>query len=588
MIEKIADELRCPALLLNGSETNPTAIVAISPLIVPDKGPLLIAVSLEKQESWHIINKISSCYGREHFNPFINKGTGEWEEGYIRRQIKQGKLIAVNKEKAQHILRPAGLQLPLGESYIGFNNSISHSLDSVKGLDEKYLNKILDNLHKKYPATTGRGNMEEKMEDNKSPNMAIEQVTLTAEHCFPESKNTDYTNQLILVDSSFLSPEYRTAEFQIVNCTHGNGARPDAHGTSVFGTELLTGDSVVYARHQILGIADPARLPEWAKQKLGMEKDVATTGRGNEVKNMEEIKMPKLADIDEAVGEYKAVDIQEDIAKQMLDIIKDMPPMTKEQHKAVADTCQDFDDNSHKIRAEFTALQSENEKLRTELEATKAELAEARKEIAIYKEAIAQGITIDVSKDIDQYAYLVTEVLPENIANIEQKLADNAKTESAIRESDYNFKDLVALIYSSKAYTEQTLPLEFVAKLEQSIEKLGYVSGETYGKVQTEHEGVKTELAGAKIQIAELTEINEQLREENRELNVRVVELLDINENLRHIPQKEMTGLSPEIQKLTMLNEKPDMKELPGMLEKVKEIIGISEHQRNERGGDER
>jgi hypothetical protein len=67
-----------------------------------------------------------------------------------------------------------------------------------------------------------------------------------------------------------------------------------------------------------------------------------------------------------------------------------------------------------------------------------------------------------------------------------------------------------------------------------------------------------------------------------------VVELLDINENLRHIPQKEMTGLSPEIQKLTMLNEKPDMKELPGMLEKVKEIIGISEHQRNERGGDER
>jgi cell shape-determining protein MreC len=201
---------------------------------------------------------------------------------------------------------------------------------------------------------------------------------------------------------------------------------------------------------------------------------------------------------------------------------------------------------------------------------------------------MAQGITIDGSKDIDQYAYLVTEVLPDNIANIEQKLADNAKTESAIRESDYNFKDLVALIYSSKAYTEQTLPLEFVAKLEQSIEKLGYVSGETYGKVQTELEGVKTELAGAKIQIAELTEINETLREENRELNCRVLELVSINENVNHIPQKEMTGLSPKIQKLTELNEKPDMAELPEMIEKAKEIIGIGEKQKSERGGGER
>jgi hypothetical protein len=44
----------------------------------------------------------------------------------------------------------------------------------------------------------------------------------------------------------------------------------------VFCKELLTGDSVVFGRHQILGIADPAKLPNWAKLKLGMEVEKPT------------------------------------------------------------------------------------------------------------------------------------------------------------------------------------------------------------------------------------------------------------------------------------------------------------------------
>jgi hypothetical protein len=98
-----------------------------------------------------------------------------------------------------------------------------------------------------------------------------ETVTLTAEHCLPGGKSADFTEQLIVVAPSAFLPEYRTSESQLAKCTHGNGARPDAIGTSVFCKELYTGNSVVFGRHQILGVADESKLPKWAKAKLGLE-----------------------------------------------------------------------------------------------------------------------------------------------------------------------------------------------------------------------------------------------------------------------------------------------------------------------------
>jgi ribosomal protein L12E/L44/L45/RPP1/RPP2 len=87
----------------------------------------------------------------------------------------------------------------------------------------------------------------------------------------PGSKDADFTNQLIIVDSAALLPEYRSSENQIASCTHGNGAIAGSIGTSVFCKELLTGNNVTFGRHQILGIVDPTKLPNWAKRKLGME-----------------------------------------------------------------------------------------------------------------------------------------------------------------------------------------------------------------------------------------------------------------------------------------------------------------------------
>jgi hypothetical protein len=96
----------------------------------------------------------------------------------------------------------------------------------------------------------------------------IEPIMLTAADCLPDSHKQDFTGKLIIVKAEELQPEYCTAENQYVLCSHGNGARPGAIGTTVFATELLSGSTVCFGRHQIEGIADPAKMPEWAVDKL--------------------------------------------------------------------------------------------------------------------------------------------------------------------------------------------------------------------------------------------------------------------------------------------------------------------------------
>ena len=98
----------------------------------------------------------------------------------------------------------------------------------------------------------------------------IERPRLSAEHCLPDSAYANFTGKLIVVKASELKSEYRTADSQLVLCSHGNGARPNAIGTSVFGKELLSGESVCYGRHQIEGVANPQKMPDWAVEKMAI------------------------------------------------------------------------------------------------------------------------------------------------------------------------------------------------------------------------------------------------------------------------------------------------------------------------------
>jgi hypothetical protein len=97
---------------------------------------------------------------------------------------------------------------------------------------------------------------------------ANEKITLTADHCLESTKDAVFTGKLLIVKADALIPEYRDSESQLVKCTHGNGARPNAKGISIFCKELASDKTVVYYRNEIEGIADINKLPTWAKCKL--------------------------------------------------------------------------------------------------------------------------------------------------------------------------------------------------------------------------------------------------------------------------------------------------------------------------------
>jgi hypothetical protein len=109
--------------------------------------------------------------------------------------------------------------------------------------------------------------------EEKAVENGVNHIVLTDAHCSPYGKNADFIGQVVIVDAKSLRPEYRSSENQIARCSHGNGARPDAIGRSVFCKELYSGESVVYDRSHILGIADMDKLPKWAKEKLEIQSE---------------------------------------------------------------------------------------------------------------------------------------------------------------------------------------------------------------------------------------------------------------------------------------------------------------------------
>lgn len=117
IMEQLPKELRNPVMIFKGSAEN--SLVAITELADNEQRRIMIAVSLSEKDKRHEVNRISSVYGRNNMN------------NYLQAQMTKGNLIAVNKEKANEMLQSAGLQLPLEETFISFDNSITYSFDNV-------------------------------------------------------------------------------------------------------------------------------------------------------------------------------------------------------------------------------------------------------------------------------------------------------------------------------------------------------------------------------------------------------------------------------------------------------------------------
>ena len=92
--------------------------------------------------------------------------------------------------------------------------------------------------------------------------------TLGAEHCRKRGEGENLAGKLIILRPSSLSPEYRTADCQLGYAAGGFGCTPNAGGRAVYFRELYSGEECRWNIGDVLGIADPDKLPEWAKQKV--------------------------------------------------------------------------------------------------------------------------------------------------------------------------------------------------------------------------------------------------------------------------------------------------------------------------------
>lgn len=135
-------ELRNPAMLLKGSKEN--TLVAVTDLMDREGRPIIVSVALERRNAHHLANQITSAYGRNDFDE------------YLRRQVEKGNLIAINKNKANQMFQSAGVQFPLEETLICFDNSIAYTFENVKVLS-------IENYEKKHNVPE---NDSKKLEDS--------------------------------------------------------------------------------------------------------------------------------------------------------------------------------------------------------------------------------------------------------------------------------------------------------------------------------------------------------------------------------------------------------------------------------------
>ena len=74
--------------------------------------------------------------------------------------------------------------------------------------------------------------------------------------------------KVLVIRADVFKPEYRRATRQYQLCTGGFGASPHSRGTACYCTSLYTGKESRFERLDVLGIADPEALPDWAKAGL--------------------------------------------------------------------------------------------------------------------------------------------------------------------------------------------------------------------------------------------------------------------------------------------------------------------------------
>lgn len=93
-------------------------------------------------------------------------------------------------------------------------------------------------------------------------------IPYTAADCLPNIAEQDLTGQIVVIKADALDPEFRVKEEQLMFAISGNGCKPDARGTKVFGRDCYTGEKFYMRRAQIAGVLKPALVPPWAGKNV--------------------------------------------------------------------------------------------------------------------------------------------------------------------------------------------------------------------------------------------------------------------------------------------------------------------------------
>lgn len=130
------NNIKKPVMIFEGSREN--TLVAVTDLKDYTNREIVVAIELNQREAFQEVNKVTSAYGRNDFR------------AYFDRQLENGKLLAINTDKADDLLHSIGKRYPKENTFISFDNSIAYTMENVTKVYEKYLemfgneNKIAD------------------------------------------------------------------------------------------------------------------------------------------------------------------------------------------------------------------------------------------------------------------------------------------------------------------------------------------------------------------------------------------------------------------------------------------------------------
>lgn len=126
ILKKLPEALRSPILIVNGQ--HPKTLIAITDLKNNQGKYIIVPIALDLRSVDSTANKITSVYGKNNILSYLNKHSNQ--------------ILAINKEKADKLFTTIGYQLSKTTSAIYFNNSISYTMQNVKGFEEKTKQKI--------------------------------------------------------------------------------------------------------------------------------------------------------------------------------------------------------------------------------------------------------------------------------------------------------------------------------------------------------------------------------------------------------------------------------------------------------------